>query len=56
MAYSSAGDGAPEHVGDVVLDQEVGEALGAMTASESDHRRTGNEKCPRHPEATPDIA
>ena len=36
VAHPAAGDGAAEHGRDVVLDQQVGEALGTVAAGEGD--------------------
>ena len=71
MPHASAGHGTAQHGGHVVLDQEVGKALGTVAAREGDGhgdgtvradgtvgtvRAVGKEKCPRLPEATPGIA
>ena len=60
MADPPAGHGATQNGGDMILDQQVSEALGAVTASESDGHAMvmggGKEKCLRLPEATPGIA
>ena len=65
MPDPTPGNGATEHGRDVVLHQEVGKALGAIAAGESDHVSgaegqqgggAAKEKCLRHPEATPGIA
>ena len=59
MSDAAPGHRAAEYGGDVVLDQEVGEALGTISAGEGDHGgryRGGKEKCLRLPEATPGIA
>ena len=54
MADPATGDGAAQHGGDVILHQQVAEALGTVTAGEGDHG--GERKCLRLPEAIPDIA
>lgn len=54
MAYTSPGNSTTEDGGDVILNQQIGESLGAVTAGEADsHDRR---KYPRLPEATLDIA
>ncbi len=61
MAHPVARDSAPEDGGDMVLHQEIREALGTIPAGKSDgHEAVAvsgkQKKCLRHPEATPDIA
>jgi len=62
MADSSAGHSTAQHGHHVILNQQVGESFGTVSAGESNHEGTGywlkggKEKCLRHPEATPDIA
>ena len=49
MPHAAAGDGAPEHGRDVILHQQVGEALGTVSASESDGMGGGKRKVPQAP-------
>jgi len=60
VSNPSASHGPAQDGGNVILDQQVGEALGAVTASEGDGHAIvmggGKEKCLRLPEATPGIA
>jgi hypothetical protein len=46
-----AGYGAAQHPGDVVLDEEVGEALRAVAAGEGDHTVTDEDPKRKVPQA-----
>jgi len=49
MPDATPGHGAAEHGRDVVLHQEVGKALGAVSASEGDHISGPKREVPQAP-------
>ncbi len=49
MPHPAPGNGAAEHGHDMVLDQEIGKALGAVSAGEGDHISGPKRKVPQAP-------